>query len=137
MDGFYGNWKVQLEKTVGVAEIGKLLGWTEEKQKMVSSLEYTLLIEAAGDKTRSLIDYGAIKLEFVFKLGEPFDYTGADGTKAKCTVTLENGNLVENYVTDEGIKWRTERVANGASVSATTTFDGHPDVKCVQHLIKV
>lgn len=26
MDSFYGNWKVQLEKTVGVAEIGKLLG---------------------------------------------------------------------------------------------------------------
>uniref|UniRef100_A0A0B7BQZ8 Cytosolic fatty-acid binding proteins domain-containing protein n=1 Tax=Arion vulgaris TaxID=1028688 RepID=A0A0B7BQZ8_9EUPU len=136
MDNFYGSWKVQLDKTVGVAEVGKLFGWTEEKQQQISSLDYTLLIEASGDKTRCFLDYGAISLEFFFKLGEPFDYTGADGTQAKCTVVLDGGRLVESYVSDAGPKWQTERALNGSTMTATTTFEG-ADVKCIQVLVKV
>ncbi|KAK3782070.1 hypothetical protein RRG08_007751 [Elysia crispata] len=52
MENVYGKWKVAVDRTTGVAEIGKLFGWTEEKQKMFSSLEYTMLLEASGDKHR-------------------------------------------------------------------------------------
>ncbi|GFN79716.1 fatty acid-binding protein, muscle [Plakobranchus ocellatus] len=85
-------------------------------------------------------DYGAMKMEFFFKLGEPFDYTGADGTKAKCTVTLEGENkLVDRYKTPEGASWQTVRVVDKSAglMKTTTTFDGFPAVACVQQLVRL
>ncbi|RUS74186.1 hypothetical protein EGW08_018054 [Elysia chlorotica] len=140
MENVYGKWKVAVDRTTGVAEIGKLFGWTEEKQKMFSSLEYTMLLEASGDKHRCYLDYGAMTMEFLFKLGEPFDYTGADGTKAKCTVTLQGDNkLVDRYRTPEGASWQTVREVDkeAGTMKTTTTFDGFPDVACVQQLVKL
>uniref|UniRef100_A0A0B6ZDM0 Lipocalin/cytosolic fatty-acid binding domain-containing protein n=1 Tax=Arion vulgaris TaxID=1028688 RepID=A0A0B6ZDM0_9EUPU len=137
MERFYGNWKVQLDKTMGVAEIGKLMGWTQEIQTLFATLNYVLLIEASGNNTRCCIDYGVVKIEFFFTLGEVFDYKSAEGTKSKCTIILDDGKLVESYVTDEGAQWRTERVLNGTSMTATTMFAGHPNIKCVQTLLKV
>ncbi|BFZ05825.1 hypothetical protein BsWGS_08864 [Bradybaena similaris] len=137
MDRFYGLWRVQLDKSVGFTEIARLFGWSEEKLKMMSTLDYTLLLETSpGDKGRCLVDYGVLKTEFLFKLGEPFDFLGADGTQAKCTVNLEDGVLIENYISGEGIKWRTERVLDGTNMKAITSFE-ISDVKCIQELVKV
>ncbi|CAL1548322.1 unnamed protein product [Lymnaea stagnalis] len=137
MDAFYGTWKVQLDKTTGVAEIGKLFGWNEEKMAAVTTMEYTLLIEKTADGSRCVVDYGVVRKEFSFKLGEPFDYTGVDGTNAKCTVVVDGGQLLENFKAAEGVTWKTVREINGANMKATTTFGGNEDVKCVQELIKV
>ncbi|XP_059138905.1 fatty acid-binding protein, liver-like [Physella acuta] len=136
MEAFYGLWTVDLSKTSGVAEIGKLFGWTEDKIQAFSTTGYTLLIEASGDGNRCLVDYGVVKMEFNFKLGEPFDYTGLDGVKAKCTVELSGSGLVENFSTAEGATWKTTREVTGNNMKATTVFGGQESVKCVQEFKK-
>ncbi|KAI8779158.1 fatty acid-binding protein, heart, partial [Biomphalaria glabrata] len=105
MDAFYGTWKVQLDKTTGVQEFGKLFGWTDEKISQFLSMEYTLQVQATADGTRCIVDYGVVKLEFSFKLGEPFDYTGVDGLKAKVMQTSQeitklNGSYNGSLITD-------------------------------------
>ncbi|KAH9498988.1 hypothetical protein Btru_004136 [Bulinus truncatus] len=137
MDSFYGTWKVQLDKTTGVQEFGKLFGWTEEKIKQFSSMEYTLKVEATADGSRCVVDYGVVKLEFTFKLGEQFDYTGVDGLKAKCTPVLDGNKLVENFSTDSGVAWKTVREVSGSTMTAVTTLVGNDDVKCVQVFQKI
>ncbi|XP_005097638.1 fatty acid-binding protein, heart [Aplysia californica] len=138
MEPFLGTWKVVIEKTSGVLELGKLFGWEEGKAEMVSKLEYTMLLEANGDTLRAFLDYGNPKLEFNFKLGEEFDYTGPDGSKAKCKVLMEGGKWVEYYRVPEKPEatWTTTRELNGGEMLATTLFDAAPDVKCNQTLVK-
>uniref|UniRef100_A0A2C9KQP6 Uncharacterized protein n=1 Tax=Biomphalaria glabrata TaxID=6526 RepID=A0A2C9KQP6_BIOGL len=98
MDAFYGTWKVQLDKTTGVQEFGKLFGWTDEKISQFLSMEYTLQVQATADGTRCIVDYGVVKLEFSFKLGEPFDYTGVDGLKAKVMQTSRESTKLNIYL---------------------------------------
>ncbi|XP_055898047.1 fatty acid-binding protein, heart-like [Biomphalaria glabrata] len=137
MDAFYGTWKVQLDKTTGVQEFGKLFGWTDEKISQFLSMEYTLQVQATADGTRCIVDYGVVKLEFSFKLGEPFDYTGVDGLKAKCTPTLDGGKLLETFQTDAGIAWKTVREVSGSTMTAVTSLVGNDNVKCIQVFQKV
>lgn len=39
---------------------------------------------------------------------------------SQCTVNLEDGKLIESYVTDEGAKWRTERIVDGTVMKAVS-----------------
>ncbi|KAH9487769.1 Fatty acid-binding protein, brain [Bulinus truncatus] len=119
MDAFCGAWKVQLDKSTGVEEFGRLFGWTEEKAKQYSSLQYT--VEYTDDGKRCVVDYGVQKLEFTFKLGEQFEYTGIDGLKAKCTPALDGNKLIENFETDSGLAWKTVREVNGSTMTAVST----------------
>ncbi|CAG5127695.1 unnamed protein product [Candidula unifasciata] len=136
MERFYGLWRVQLDKSVGFEEVAQLFGWTEERLKMVSSLEYTMLLQSCGERDRCFLDYGIVSTEYFYKLGEPFDFAGVDGQRQKwCTVTLEDGKLVETYVSEEGIKWRTDRELNGSNMKAITTFE-ISGAKCIQWLTK-
>ncbi|KAH9498989.1 Fatty acid-binding protein, intestinal [Bulinus truncatus] len=135
MDAFCGAWKVQLDKSTGVEEFRELFSWTEEKAKQYSSLQYT--VEYTDDGKRCVVDYGVQKLEFIFKLGEQFEYTGIDGLKAKCTPALDGNKLIENFETDSGLAWKTVREVNGSTMTAVTTLVGNDDVKCVQVLNKI
>ncbi|KAK3742370.1 hypothetical protein RRG08_013617, partial [Elysia crispata] len=57
-----------------------------------------------------------------------------------CTVTLQGDNkLVDRYKTPEGASWQTVREVDKAAgtMKTTTTFDGFPDVACVQQLVKL
>ncbi|XP_041101079.1 fatty acid binding protein 4a [Polyodon spathula] len=98
VDKFLGTWKMVTSenfddymKALGVGFATRQMG-NMAKPSLIFSVENGILCM----KSQSTFKTSEVK----FKLGEEFDETTADDRKAKTTVTLENGKLVQKQLWD-------------------------------------
>ncbi|KAL8614485.1 hypothetical protein ACOMHN_067419 [Nucella lapillus] len=132
---FVGKWKVDVSTITGFEAFGAAVGLSEEKREKFKNMKYALEFKVSGDTVSATVVYEDIDFPvhtYTFKLGDTIDYHGVDGSEPKLTITMEGGELRENYKLGEA-SWQTIREVNGNVMTSTTTARG---TSVVQKLFK-
>ncbi|KAG8441896.1 hypothetical protein GDO86_010903 [Hymenochirus boettgeri] len=130
MDCFLGTWG--LEHSENFDAYMEAVGVGFITRKAAGSLKPDVLISVDGDVYKVRTESTFKNSEFVFKLGEEFDETTADGRKTKTTVTLENGVLIQFQKWDGKESTVTREIKDGKMMTICTMGD----VTCERTYIK-
>lgn len=90
MAAFVGRWR--METSENFDEYMKAVGVGMMLRKTAGALKPDIVFSIDGDTWKLRSESTFKNTEIVFKLGEEFDETTADGRKVKTTMTLEGDN---------------------------------------------
>jgi hypothetical protein len=99
MEAFIGKWK--MESSDNFEEYLKAVGIGMATRKMAASTKPNNIISAEPNGVYNIRSESSFKTtDLKFKLGEEFEEHMADGRKAKTTISLEGGKLIQDQKAD-------------------------------------